>query len=66
MTTAWVWRLKKYPLSSWDSPGSERYGQRCTVLARGRGRGPMNVLVRFEDGALMVGTRYCVQKVKGR
>jgi hypothetical protein len=50
-----VWRLRRYL--------PERYGQPCRVLARGRGRGPRNVLVEFEDGFRVVGTRFCVRRV---
>jgi hypothetical protein len=51
-----VWRFLKYlPL---------RHGARCRVLARGNGGGPRNVLVEFEDGYRVVGTRFCVRKMK--
>ena len=51
----YFWRLRKWL--------PERYRQRCRVLAVGRGRGPMNVLVEFEDGFKVVGIRYCVRRV---
>ncbi len=33
----YVWAWRKWPLSSWESGGGERYGQRCRVLLRSRG-----------------------------
>lgn len=43
----------------------ERHGSACRVVARGNGRGPRNVLVQFEDGFRVVGTRFCVRNLKG-
>jgi len=57
-----VWYQRKWPRSTWSSKGDERKGQACIVLARGNGRGPRNVLVEFEDGEQMVGTRFCVRR----
>lgn len=50
----YVWRLRKWM--------PERYGCRCRVLCRGRGPGPRNVLVEFEDGCRFVTTRWAVRK----
>ena len=45
----------------WRSRLAERKGQRCQVLARGR----MNsILVEFEDGYLVVTSRYAVRQVR--
>ena len=49
-----LWRFRKWL--------PERFGQRCAVLARGRGPGPRNVLVRFAGGSLVVSTRFCVRR----
>ena len=38
--------------------------QRCKVLVRGVGNGPRNVLVEFGDGERVVGTRWCVRRLK--
>lgn len=44
--------------------GAERtVGKPCRVLARGRGPGPRNVLVEFEDGRKFVSHRYAVQRL---
>jgi len=48
-----VWRLKKWL--------PERYGEPCRVLARGRNG---NTLVEFADGFRVVGTRWCVRRLK--
>lgn len=61
----YVWRLRRWPVTTWDSSGDERHGQRCVVLARGVGRGPRNVLVEFDDGTKIVGTRWCVRLAQG-
>lgn len=58
----YIWYQRKWPLSSWDGPGDERKGQRCRVIARAHGRGPLNILVEFEDGSQIVGTRYCIRR----
>lgn len=50
------WFYKKYL--------GERNRQPCRVLARGTGKGPRNVLVEFEDGYRVVGTRFCVRRLK--
>ena len=56
------WRLKKWL--------GERYGHRCRVICRGGGRGvgkfrsPVNVLVEFGDGSRVVGTRFCVRRLR--
>jgi hypothetical protein len=43
----------------WKSRLPERKGQRCKVIARGR----MNsILVEFEDGFIVVTSRYAVRK----
>ncbi len=38
-------------------------GKPCRVLARGRGKGPRNVMVQFEGGEVVVGTRFCVRRL---
>lgn len=43
----------------------ERKGCPCRVLARGRGRGPRNVLVEFEDGRRVVSHRFAVRRMAG-
>jgi hypothetical protein len=50
--THW-WRLKKWL--------PERYGEPCRVLARGRNG---NTLVEFADGFRVVGTRWCVRRLR--
>jgi hypothetical protein len=49
----YIWRLKKYL--------PERHGQRCRIFARGRGPGPRNVGVEFEDGFKVVSFRWAVR-----
>lgn len=45
----------------WKKRLPERKGQRCRVIARGR----MNsVLVAFEDGYLVVTSRFAIRKIK--
>jgi hypothetical protein len=39
-----------------------RRGQRCRVLARGRGPGPRNLLLEFADGFRLVSTWRSVRK----
>ena len=51
-----VWWFKKWL--------GERKGQPCRVLCRGNGKGPRNVLVEFADGFRVVGTRFCVRRLK--
>lgn len=51
----YIWFFKKWR--------GDRKGNRCRVLARGRGRGPRNVMVEFEDGEVITGTRFCVRKI---
>lgn len=53
----YVWRHRKWPQSSasWNDR-DVRHGQRCRVFARGRNG---NMGVEFEDGARVVGVRYC-------
>ena len=65
MTYSHVWHWRKWPRRSWDSPGDERKGQRCRVLARGNGRrpAPRNILVEFEDGHRVVTSRFAVRRV---
>jgi hypothetical protein len=58
----WAW--KKWPKSTYDSTEPERYGELVDVLARGNGRGPRNILVRFPDGVMMVAPRFAVRRVK--
>lgn len=53
-----LWRLKRWL--------PERHGQECRVLVRGRGPGPRNILVEFEDGAQTVTTRFAVRRVQDR
>lgn len=55
MTFDHVWRLRR------TLP--DRKGKPCRVLARGRGPGPRNVLVEFEDGRKFVSHRYAVQRL---
>lgn len=43
----------------------ERRGQRCRVIARGKGPGPRNKLIEFPDGFRCVTTFYGVRKEKG-
>lgn len=52
-----VWRHRKWPQTAagWDDRDL-RHGQRCRVFARGRNG---NLGVEFEDGARVVGVRYC-------
>jgi hypothetical protein len=54
-----VWRHRRWPCEAFDGPRQPdlRVGQPCRVLARGRNG---NVLVEFDDGARIVGVRYCV------
>jgi len=52
------WRIRKHL--------PERFGQRCRVLAHGRGPGPRNVLVEFEDGTHVVTTRWNVRRLPDR
>jgi len=49
---------------SWKKYKPERFGDRCMVLARGRGPGPLNMLIEFLDGTRMVTPRYSVRRVK--
>jgi hypothetical protein len=39
-----------------------RQGQRCRILARGRGPGPRNLLLEFADGCRVVSTWRSVRK----
>jgi hypothetical protein len=48
------WAFKKYL--------PERHKQPCRVIARGNGKGPRNVLIEFQDGYRVIGTRFCVRK----
>ena len=48
------WRVRKWL--------PERYGQACRVLVRGRGPGPRNVLVEFEDGYRTVAPMWNVRR----
>lgn len=50
------WAFKKYL--------PERHRQACRVIARGNGKGPRNVLVEFEDGTRVVGTRFSVRRAR--
>jgi len=52
----YVWRWRKHL--------GERYGEQCSVVCRGRGAGPRNVLVRFRDGFQVVAPRWAVKLVK--
>jgi hypothetical protein len=52
----YYWFYKKYLPERKDEP--------CRVLARGKGKGPRNVLVEFADGFKVVGTRFCVRRNK--
>lgn len=46
----------------WRSRLPDRKGQPCEVLARGR----MNsILVRFDDGYMVVTSRYAVRRLNG-
>lgn len=49
-----VWWFRKYL--------PERKGQPCLVLARGRGPGPRNVMVEFQDGVRVVSSRFAVRR----
>ena len=55
-----VWRHRIWPCADFAGPRQQdlRKGQRCRVLAVGRNG---NTLVEFEDGARIVGVRYCVR-----
>lgn len=53
MTHVW-WMKRTLP---------ERKGTPCRVIARGKGGGPRNVLVEFEDGFRTVGTRFSVRRI---
>ena len=47
----------------WRSRLADRKGQRCRVIARGR----MNsILVEFEDGYLVITSRYAVRRISER
>lgn len=48
----------------WRAVLPERKGQRCRVLCAGRGPGPRNVLVEFEDGHRAVTLRWAVRKAR--
>lgn len=54
-----VWHWRKWPRSTWDSPGDERKGQPCRVLAFGALN---SVAVEFVDGYRMVSSRYGVRE----
>jgi hypothetical protein len=45
----------------WRSRLPERKGQRCRVLVRG---GMNSIAVEFEDGYMVITSRYAVRKVK--
>jgi len=47
-----------YRIRRW---GSDRFGQPCQVLGRGRNG---NVLVRFSDGHLTVTTRWGIRRIR--
>lgn len=49
------WRVRKFL--------PERYGQRCRVVACGRGPGPRNVLVEFEDGHRYITLRWFIRRI---
>jgi hypothetical protein len=49
----WIYRSPMPP----GVPRHERNQQPCKLLARGRGPGPHNVLIRFDDGLLLVTIR---------
>lgn len=51
-----VWRVRKWR--------PDRTGQRCRIIRYGRGPGPRNWLVEFEDGERVVGARYCARPAK--
>lgn len=52
-----------YPLVwFWKSKLPERKGQRCRVLTQGRLN---SVLVEFEDGFLVVTSRYAIRRAPG-
>lgn len=48
----------RYRIRQWGSP---RFRQPCEVLAGGRNG---NILVRFQDGFLMLTTRYGVRRLE--
>ena len=52
----WQWRYRKWR--------GDRYGHRCQVVLRGKGPGPRNILVRFQDGEQLVTTRFAVRRIK--
>lgn len=58
----YIWFWSKYPLSTWDSEGAERKGQRCRVLARAKGHVMRNILVEFEDGTKVITPRLAVRR----
>lgn len=58
-----TWWHRRWPAVDFAGPLQPdlRRGQRCRVLARGRNG---NVLVEFEDGSRVVGTRYAVRRIR--
>ena len=46
----------------WKSRLSERKGQPCRVLARGKKN---SILVEFEDGYRVITSRFAVRKISG-
>lgn len=61
----YIWSWAKWPATDWRRRApweSLRKGQRCRVLAWGRGMN--SVAVEFEDGYRMVSIRYGLRKVK--
>lgn len=47
----------------WRKWRGDRKGHRCRVLARGRGKGPRNVLVEFQDNReKVVAPRFAVRR----
>lgn len=52
MTHTWYWRTVR----------SDRKGHACRVLARGRGPGPRNVLIEFDDGEQLVAPMFAIRR----
>ena len=52
MTHVWWWRTVR----------PDRKGHPCRVLARGRGPGPRNVAVEFDDGEQVVAPMFAIRR----
>jgi len=47
----------------WKKYRPDLYGRACVVFARGRGRGPRNLGLLFEDGERVVMPRFAVREL---